>query len=74
MNFNFQRRTLSDYLNYAVVCFNQINSKKPEQPEKLYMPDGQPRRMLDTTLALQEFGFKPRHLLRKGLKKLLTGI
>jgi GDP-L-fucose synthase len=32
-------------------------------------PDGQPRRMLDTTRALQEFGFAARMTLRDGLKK-----
>ncbi len=32
-------------------------------------PDGQPRRMLDTTRAFQEFGFAARMTLRDGLKK-----
>ena len=32
-------------------------------------PDGQPRRMLDTTRAYQEFGFKSRTDFREGLKK-----
>ena len=32
-------------------------------------PDGQPRRMLDTTKAYQEFGFKAKTDLREGLKK-----
>jgi GDP-L-fucose synthase len=32
-------------------------------------PDGQPRRMLDTTRACQEFGFKAKTDLREGLKK-----
>jgi GDP-L-fucose synthase len=32
-------------------------------------PDGQPRRMLDTTKAFKEFGFKPKTDLREGLKK-----
>ena len=32
-------------------------------------PDGQPRRMLDTTRALKEFGFKARTDFREGLKK-----
>ncbi len=32
-------------------------------------PDGQPRRMLDTTLAEQEFGFKARTGFREGLKR-----
>jgi GDP-L-fucose synthase len=32
-------------------------------------PDGQPRRMLDTTRANQEFGFKARTGFREGLKK-----
>ena len=32
-------------------------------------PDGQPRRMLDTTRAYQEFGFKAKTDLREGLKK-----
>jgi len=31
-------------------------------------PDGQPRRMLDTTKAFQEFGFKAKAEFRKGLK------
>jgi len=33
------------------------------------MPDGQPRRMLDTARALQEFGFRARTAFRDGLKK-----
>jgi GDP-L-fucose synthase len=32
-------------------------------------PDGQPRRMLNTTRAFQEFGFKAKTDFRKGLKK-----
>lgn len=32
-------------------------------------PDGQPRRMLDTTRALKEFGFKAKTSLEEGLKK-----
>jgi len=32
-------------------------------------PDGQPRRMLDTTKAFQEFGFMAKTTLRDGLKK-----
>ena len=32
-------------------------------------PDGQPRRMLDTTKALREFGFKARTGFEEGLKK-----
>jgi len=32
-------------------------------------PDGQPRRMLDTTKAFTEFGFKAKTDFRKGLKK-----
>jgi GDP-L-fucose synthase len=32
-------------------------------------PDGQPRRMLDTTRAFEEFGFKARTPLEEGLKK-----
>jgi len=32
-------------------------------------PDGQPRRMLDTTRAFQEFGFKAKTSFREGLKK-----
>jgi GDP-L-fucose synthase len=32
-------------------------------------PDGQPRRMLDTMRALQEFGFRAKTNLRDGLKK-----
>jgi len=32
-------------------------------------PDGQPRRMLDTTRAFHEFGFKAKTDFRKGLKK-----
>lgn len=32
-------------------------------------PDGQPRRMLDTTRALDEFGFKAKTDFREGLKK-----
>jgi GDP-L-fucose synthase len=32
-------------------------------------PDGQPRRMLDTTRALKEFGFKAKTDFREGLKK-----
>ena len=32
-------------------------------------PDGQPRRTLDTTKALKEFGFKAENSLREGLKK-----
>ena len=32
-------------------------------------PDGQPRRMLDTTKAFQEFGFKAKTHFRDGLKK-----
>lgn len=33
------------------------------------MPDGQPRRKLDTTKALQEFGFKAKTDFKKGLKE-----
>lgn len=33
------------------------------------MPDGQPRRMLDTTRAFQEFGFRAKTAFRDGLKK-----
>jgi len=32
-------------------------------------PDGQPRRMMDTTKAFTEFGFKAKTDFRKGLKK-----
>jgi GDP-L-fucose synthase len=32
-------------------------------------PDGQPRRMLDTTKAFTEFGFKAKTGFREGLKK-----
>jgi len=32
-------------------------------------PDGQPRRMLDTTKAFREFGFKAKTDFREGLKK-----
>ena len=32
-------------------------------------PDGQPRRMLDTKRAYEEFGFKARTGFREGLKK-----
>lgn len=32
-------------------------------------PDGQPRRMLDTTRAFEEFGFKAKTDLREGLRK-----
>jgi GDP-L-fucose synthase len=32
-------------------------------------PDGQPRRMLDTTKALREFGFTAKTDFRKGLQK-----
>jgi GDP-L-fucose synthase len=32
-------------------------------------PDGQPRRMLDTSRALKEFGFKAKTSLEEGLKK-----
>jgi GDP-L-fucose synthase len=32
-------------------------------------PDGQPRRMLDTTRAFQEFGFMAKTTLRDGLKE-----
>lgn len=32
-------------------------------------PDGQPRRKIDGTRALKEFGFKPRMSLEKGLRK-----
>jgi GDP-L-fucose synthase len=32
-------------------------------------PDGQPRRMLDTTRAFQEFGFQAKTQFREGLKK-----
>lgn len=32
-------------------------------------PDGQPRRMLDTTRAFQEFGFKAKSNFREGLQK-----
>ena len=35
-------------------------------------PDGQPRRMLDTTRAFQEFGFKATTNLREGLKKTIA--
>jgi GDP-L-fucose synthase len=37
-------------------------------------PDGQPRRMLDTSKAEQEFGFKAKIPFEGGLKKLLSGI
>ncbi|MBN2567925.1 MAG: GDP-L-fucose synthase, partial [Deltaproteobacteria bacterium] len=32
-------------------------------------PDGQPRRMLDTSRAFKEFGFKAETDFREGLKK-----
>lgn len=32
-------------------------------------PDGQPRRMLDTTRAFYEFGFKAKTSFKEGLKK-----
>ncbi|HYB61378.1 MAG TPA: hypothetical protein VEH50_07855 [Methylomirabilota bacterium] len=32
-------------------------------------PDGQPRRCLDTSRALQEFGWQARTLFRKGLER-----
>jgi len=32
-------------------------------------PNGQPRRMLDTTKAIQEFGFKAETSFDEGLKK-----
>lgn len=35
-------------------------------------PDGQPRRMLDTTRAFKEFGFKAKVGLEKGLKKTIN--
>ena len=35
-------------------------------------PDGQPRRMLDTTRAFQEFGFRARTDFREGLKKTIA--
>ncbi len=35
-------------------------------------PDGQPRRMLDTTRAFQEFGFRARTDFRTGLKKTIA--
>ncbi len=35
-------------------------------------PDGQPRRMLDTALAFQEFGFRAKTSLREGLKKTIN--
>jgi GDP-L-fucose synthase len=35
-------------------------------------PDGQPRRMLDTTRAFQEFGFQARTDFRTGLKKTIA--
>lgn len=35
-------------------------------------PDGQPRRMLDTTRAFEEFGFKARTDLREGLIKTIS--
>ncbi len=35
-------------------------------------PDGQPRRMLDTTRAFQEFGFKSKTDFREGLKKTIN--
>lgn len=33
------------------------------------MPDGQPRRCLDTAKAKKEFGFKAKYKLEDGLKK-----
>jgi GDP-L-fucose synthase len=35
-------------------------------------PDGQPRRMLDTTRALKEFGFKAKTGFPKGLQKTIA--
>ena len=35
-------------------------------------PDGQPRRMLDTSRAWKEFGFKSRTDFREGLKKTIS--
>jgi GDP-L-fucose synthase len=35
-------------------------------------PDGQPRRMLDTSRAFQEFGFKARTGLREGLRNAIA--
>ncbi len=36
-------------------------------------PDGQPRRMLDTSKAAKEFGFKAQTDFEKGLKKMING-
>jgi len=36
-------------------------------------PDGQPRRMLDTSKAAKEFGFKVQTDFEKGLKKMING-
>ncbi|MDQ5986187.1 MAG: GDP-L-fucose synthase [Syntrophus sp. SKADARSKE-3] len=38
----------------------------------LSKPDGQPRRMLDTTRSFQEFGFKAKTDFREGLKKTIA--
>jgi GDP-L-fucose synthase len=35
-------------------------------------PDGQPRRMLDTTKAMQEFGFKAKTSFEEGIKKTIN--
>lgn len=35
-------------------------------------PDGQPRRMLDTTRAWQEFGFKSQTKFREGMQKTIS--
>ena len=35
-------------------------------------PDGQPRRMLDTTRAVEEFGFKAKTSFREGLQKTIS--
>jgi GDP-L-fucose synthase len=35
-------------------------------------PDGQPRRMLDTSRAFKEFGFRAKTDFREGLKKTIA--
>jgi len=52
--------------------FNSANSVPPCEGEIVWdtsKPDGQPRRMLDTSQAEKEFGFRAKIDLREGLKR-----
>ena len=57
--------TIKDLVNLIV----KLTKFKGEIVWDTSKPDGQPRRMLDTTKAEKEFGFKAETSFEEGLKK-----